>query len=117
MESIAKLFKALGEETRLRILKMLQIRPLCNCEVQDILGLAPSTISKHLGLLREAGLVEDRREGKWVFYQLSNHPMTPTGKVLLEHLIHHLENHQQVLDDREKVIGLSGQFNCSTKSP
>ena len=67
----AQALKALGEANRIRILKMLEIRPLCVCEITAVLRLAPSTVSKHLSILREAGFIIDQKEGKWVNYCLN----------------------------------------------
>lgn len=63
--------KAAADPTRTRMLKMLERRELCVCQVQAVLGLAVSTVSKHLSILKLAGLVEDRRDGKWVTYRLA----------------------------------------------
>jgi len=65
-------FKALGDETRLSIVNLLQIRELCVCEIMAALGLTQPTTSHHLMILKNAGLVEDRKEGKWVFYRLAD---------------------------------------------
>ena len=70
LDTTTRVFKALAEPHRLRILKMLQVRPLCVCEITDILGLATSTVSRHLAVLREAGLITDEKDGKWVEYRL-----------------------------------------------
>jgi len=64
----SKFFKALADETRLRILKLLATREMCVCEVMVALDLTQPTASHHLGLLENAGLVKARKEGKWVFY-------------------------------------------------
>ena len=66
--------KALGHPARLRILALLRGGDLCVCQVTAILGLAPSTCSEHLSLLRRAGLVEERKKAKWVFYRLADDP-------------------------------------------
>ncbi len=68
MNEKAGLFKALGDKNRLRILKMLEQRPLCVCEIRDILGLATSTVSQHLAILRNAGFIYDIKDNKWVEY-------------------------------------------------
>ena len=67
-----RFFKALADETRLRILGLLKVREMCVCEVMVALDLTQPTASHHLGLLENAGLVKDRKEGKWVFYSLAN---------------------------------------------
>ena len=59
MRPIIKIFKALSDTNRLRILKILEIRPLCVCEIREVLQLATSTVSKHLSILREADLIVD----------------------------------------------------------
>ena len=71
MRDLIKIFKALSDPNRLRIIKMLEKKPLCVCEITSILNLATSTVSKHLYLLREANLILDEKEGKWVNYRLN----------------------------------------------
>ena len=68
----SRFFKALADETRLRILKLLEVREMCVCEVMVALGLTQPTASHHLGILESAGLVQDRKEGKWVFYSIAD---------------------------------------------
>ncbi len=68
----SRFFKALADETRLRIVKLLEVREMCVCEIMVALNLTQPTASHHLGLLENAGLVKDRKEGKWVFYSLEN---------------------------------------------
>jgi len=68
----SRFFKALSDETRLRIVKLLELREMCVCEVMVALGLTQPTASHHLGLLENAGLVQDRKEGKWVFYSIAD---------------------------------------------
>jgi ArsR family transcriptional regulator len=64
------LFAAFADETRLRILNLLCVRELCVCDLCEVLGEIQPKVSRHLALLREAGLVRVRREGKWKFYSL-----------------------------------------------
>lgn len=67
----AELFHALSDETRLAILEMLRGGERCVCELQDELGAAQSRLSFHLRVLREAGLVTDRKEGRWSYYAIA----------------------------------------------
>jgi ArsR family transcriptional regulator len=67
----SRFFKALADETRLRMLKLLEVRELCVCEVMVALDLTQPTASHHLGLMETAGLVKGRKEGKWVFYRIA----------------------------------------------
>ncbi len=71
MDDKAKLFKALADKNRLRILKMLDVRPLCVCEIRELLGLANSTVSQHLAILRDADFIYDIKDNKWVNYHLN----------------------------------------------
>jgi len=74
MRDLLKLLKAAGDESRLRILNILRLRPLCVCEIAEVLGLAQSTVSRHLKLLEESGLLERTKNGLWVEYALSITP-------------------------------------------
>ncbi|MHB1126483.1 MAG: ArsR/SmtB family transcription factor [Bacillota bacterium] len=67
---LADLLKALADETRLSILTMLMDGEMCVCEIIDALPLSQPAISHHLKVLRQAGLVIDRREGKWIYYDI-----------------------------------------------
>ncbi|KIH75535.1 transcriptional regulator, ArsR family [Geoalkalibacter ferrihydriticus] len=70
MKQTARIFKALADETRLRILALLTRGELCVCDLMSILDLPQSTVSRHLAYLRNAGLVSDRRQGVWMYYTL-----------------------------------------------
>ena len=66
--------RALGNPARLRILAMLGSGELCACQITEVLGLAPSTVSAHLRELRLAGLIGERKQGKWVYASLQEVP-------------------------------------------
>lgn len=72
MNNEAKIFKALSDETRLRILALLLTGELCVCELMAALELPQSTASRHLAYLRNTGWVLDRRQGVWMFYRLND---------------------------------------------
>src|SRR5512145_1648968 len=71
MRTFIAITRGLGDETRVRALLALRDGELCLCQVVELLGLAPSTISKHLDLLVAAGLVERRKEGRWHYFRLA----------------------------------------------
>ncbi len=79
----SRLFKALGDVTRLKILMLLGIREMCVCELMVALGLTQPTASHHLGILESVGIVKDRHEGKWVFYSLKDNAFTETLKPIV----------------------------------
>jgi ArsR family transcriptional regulator len=70
MRDIISIAKALADETRLRALLALRGRELCLCQLIELLGLATSTVSKHMAVLHQAGLVERRKAGRWAYYRL-----------------------------------------------
>jgi ArsR family transcriptional regulator len=70
-DHLQKVFKTLADPTRLRILALLERQELAVQELMEVLGMAQSRVSRHLGILREAGVVRDRRDGTWVLYQLA----------------------------------------------
>ena len=71
----ARWFHALSDETRLEIVRLLSHSERCVCELQDAVGAAQSRLSFHLKTLKDAGLVSDRREGRWVYYSLNRHAL------------------------------------------
>ena len=72
MKDLLQVYKALSDETRLRIIKLLGDRELCVCDIVAALDIIQPKISFHLGVLKEAGLVKDRRVGKWIHYRLDD---------------------------------------------
>ncbi|MDA3884559.1 MAG: metalloregulator ArsR/SmtB family transcription factor [Candidatus Delongbacteria bacterium] len=71
MEKYLKVFKALSDDSRLRIVKMLEVKSMCVCEITSIIGYATATISNHLKILKEAGLVVQERSEKYINYSLN----------------------------------------------
>jgi ArsR family transcriptional regulator len=71
LKELEKIYKALGDRNRLRIINMLKNRAMCVCEITNILNLSQSTVSGHLRVLKEAGIVEDAKDGLWVEYSLN----------------------------------------------
>ncbi|MEJ2270683.1 MAG: metalloregulator ArsR/SmtB family transcription factor [Desulfobulbaceae bacterium] len=77
MKATAQIFKALGDETRLRIMALLvNDQELCVCDIMAALEMPQSTISRHLSYLRNAGLVDDRRQGIWMYYRINKEGIT-----------------------------------------
>ncbi len=68
----SKFFKALSDEKRLRILKLLRVKEMCACELMIALQLTQPNLSHHLRILENTGIVSSRKEGKWVYYSLAN---------------------------------------------
>ena len=70
MREFMNITKALADENRVRMLLALREGELCVCQITELFGLAPSTMSKHLSILHQAGLVESRKDGRWIYYRL-----------------------------------------------
>jgi ArsR family transcriptional regulator len=81
---VARWFHALSDETRLRIIAMLQGGECCVCDLQESVGAAQSRLSFHLKVLREAGLVDDRKQGRWNFYSLRTDVLDEMSEYLQE---------------------------------
>jgi len=112
MRELIRIFKALSDPNRLRILKMLEIRRLCVCEIREVLHLANSTVSKHLSILRDAELILDQKDGKWVNYYLNTSKSQRYVSHLLPLLSGWLPNDTTVRQDAEKVATVDRDELC-----
>jgi len=102
LTTMERTFKAVADRSRLRILKLLQGEgELCVCQIAATLGLDQSTVSRHLAVLRNAGFVEDRREGRWTYYRISD-AAAATAHVhrILELIGSCLDEDDRILSDR-----------------
>jgi len=98
MERLVRTFRAAGDPTRLRILRMLAIKPMCVCEVMTVLGMAQSTVSKHLRVLADAMLVRAEHEGMWTIYGLTR-PAPRSPEALVLELVRGAEVNDQYRND------------------
>ena len=112
MRELAKTFQALSDTNRIRILKMLEVRVLCVCEITEILKLANSTVSKHLSLLRESGFIIDEKEGRWVNYRLSDGSENEHVYRLMPLLSSWLPNDAIIKNDRKRVKKIDRNIIC-----
>ncbi len=103
MKNATKVFKALSDETRLRILKMLQARPLCVCEIQHVLKGSQPNVSHHLKTLSDADLVQSKKDGLWIDYRLPDKPASPLHAAALSFVRKSLDNEPVVKKDRTMV--------------
>lgn len=81
MKKIADFYKALGDVVRLKILQMLSTKEMCVCEIIDQLAMSQPAVSHHLKILKQAGLLKDSREGKWIYYALRSEVFKETFAV------------------------------------
>ena len=114
MRNLVKIFKALSDPNRIRILKMLEYRPLCVCEITEVLQLATSTVSKHLSILRDVELIIDRKEGKWVNYELNHSAQDLNIKEVLAMVANRLNKDKTIVSDLKKVKSVDRNVICSS---
>jgi len=112
MKDFVKVMKALSDPNRVKIIKMLQHKTMCVCEMQEALQIAQPTVSKHLKLLEYAGLVESRKDGTWVNYHLTDGGNSPYVASLLGNLRHWLENDPQIAELTEKIPAIRRENIC-----
>ena len=104
---LERLFKALADVTRLRILRLLMAGEICVCDIHDTLKIPQAKASRHLAYLRRAGLVTTRREGLWVHYRLakSADPIVATIANATTHVLGHVEALRKDAERLEKRTG------------
>ena len=112
MRETIQTFKALSDPNRIRILKMLEVRSLCVCEITEILDLATSTVSKHLSILRDAGFIVDEKEGKWVNYRIDKSRWNRYSAEILPLMEDWLNDDDQIRSDREKLQAVDRYAIC-----
>lgn len=95
--------KALADENRVRMLLALRGRELCACQLNALFGLAASTMSKHLSLLYQAGLVNTRKEGRWVYYSLPGREAPVAVRKALAWVCESLGETERAIEDARRL--------------
>ncbi len=113
MKDFIKVMKALSDVNRVKIVKLLQQKVMCVCELQSVLCVSQPTVSKHLKILEEAGLVAFRKEGQWVNYFLENCKDSPYVTCLLGNLQHWLEDEPEIEALNKKLPFAKREDICS----
>jgi DNA-binding transcriptional ArsR family regulator len=103
MKSFLSITKALADENRLRMLLALRQGELCVCQITELLGLAMSTVSKHLSLLYQAGLVNARKEGRWMYYSLPGKGAPTAAREAVAWVRRSLADSERVADDARRL--------------
>ncbi|VEN75253.1 Transcriptional regulator, ArsR family [Candidatus Desulfarcum epimagneticum] len=106
MKAFVRVMKALSDPNRVKMMKMLQSRPLCVCEIKEALGIAQSTASKHLKILEDADLVKSFKDGLWVNYSLSDGSDSPYSAGMIGNLKRWLENEPEIRKLNETLPGI-----------
>jgi ArsR family transcriptional regulator, arsenate/arsenite/antimonite-responsive transcriptional repressor len=104
MRAFMAITKALSDPNRVRILLALRRRELCVCQITELFGLAPSTVSKHLSILHHAGLIHSRKSERWVYYRLPDRAAPIAVREALDWVKKSLGKSEQAVADAKKLI-------------
>ena len=108
--------KALADENRVRVLLALRQQELCVCQLVELLQLAPSTVSKHLAILRQARLVESRKKGRWIFYRLAGERAAREARTALDWTLRSVGDSHKIREDGRRlkeILAVDPQILCS----
>lgn len=103
MREFMNITKALSDEKRVRTLLALRKGELCVCQITELFGLAPSTVSKHLSILFQADLVESRKDGRWIYYKLPGRNAPVVVREALDWIEKALADNAPVLEDNQQL--------------
>jgi ArsR family transcriptional regulator len=112
MRNFIRAMKALSDPNRVKIIKMLQHKTMCVCEMQSALQISQPAVSKHLKILEDAGLVDFKKDGLWVNYHLSDGSSSPYVASILGNLKHWLENDQELAALLERLPMIRREDIC-----
>jgi DNA-binding transcriptional ArsR family regulator len=118
MRDLVRTTKALADESRIRILGALRKGELCVCQLIELLGLAPSTVSKHLSILRNARLIDSRKQGRWMYYRLAGGDVSGQTPALLTWVFRSFDGTGQSAEDRrrlEEILSVDPEVLCSSR--
>ena len=115
LKELTVIFKALADRNRFRIIKILQKRPLCVCEIREVLGISQPAVSRHLNILKNAGLIEDEKDGVWTNCRLSEIIKNEPVSAILKYLESYGEEDRLIISDRRKVTRVDRKTICARK--
>jgi len=103
MRELMTITKALADEQRVRMLVALRKQELCVCQIVELVGLATSTVSKHMSILKQARLVESRKDGRWIYYRLPCDEAPELVRQALRWVFEHVSSDPTILRDERKL--------------
>jgi ArsR family transcriptional regulator, arsenate/arsenite/antimonite-responsive transcriptional repressor len=115
MRELMKITKALADENRIRVLLALREGELCACQITELFGLAPSTMSKHLSILYQAGLVNSRKDGRWIYFRLPDGKVSSPVKRAIDWISKAAEEQPRIREDAEllqKIVKMDPSEIC-----
>ena len=112
MKPFLRVMKALSDPSRIKIMKMLQNRVMCVCEIQAAIQFAQSTTSKHLQILEDAGLITSKKDGLWVNYMIADGSESPYAASLIGSLKHWLDDDVKIKPLIERLPAINRENIC-----
>lgn len=103
MRDLLSVTKALSDENRVRMLLSLQGRELCLCQIIELFRLAPSTVSKHMGILHQARLVDRRKQGRWAHYKLAGRDAPASVRAAIRWVLQAVADDPKIARDVERL--------------
>ncbi|MHC4406422.1 MAG: ArsR/SmtB family transcription factor [Planctomycetota bacterium] len=119
MRELLAVMKALADENRLRIVVALQGRELCLCQIVELLGLASSTVSRHMSILHQARLVESRKDGRWSYFRLAGKAGPPEAAKAAALVIKSLDHDEKARGDAKRlkqILRMDPEVLCRKQS-
>jgi ArsR family transcriptional regulator len=117
MRELVKIFKAVADPNRLRIFKMLQHKKMCVCELSAALGISAPSVSRHLRLMKDAGLISDERDGIWTNYMLCRDRVNTYAPVIQAHLKEWINDDEGIQKMLKKTESLKREELCAKNLP
>ena len=112
MRELIKVFKAVADKNRMRILKMLEKKKMCVCELSAVLEITQPSVSKHLSILKNAGLIQDERNGQWIDYSLCTEKINIYIPVIQSSIKNWLNDDVVIQSDLQKTKTLCRETLC-----
>jgi DNA-binding transcriptional ArsR family regulator len=109
MKNFVAITKALADKNRVRALMALGRKEACVCRVIELLRLAPSTVSKHMAILKQAGLVESRKQGRWIYFRLAQNNTDPAATRFIALAQELLQSDEAIAADRKRMAEICKQ--------
>lgn len=106
MRDLLRITKALADENRIRVVMALRGGELCACQITELFGLAPSTMSKHLSILYQAGLVESRKDGRWIYFRLADGKAPAGATRALDWIVKAAAGEARIAEDAVRLKGI-----------
>lgn len=119
MFELLSITKALAEKNRVRILLALEGQELCVCQIIELLELAPSTVSKHVAVLRQARLVEGRKDGRWMYYRLADESAPTEVKEAIAWVKKSLSRNERIREDvnrLKEILKIDREVLCNRQT-